>query len=96
MSYICGAGSTKTLNMIFDEYASLISSTLDEYASAISKLIEPFQSLFDAIDELNALCDIPLLQTKKQLKYKQPVYRMNYIQPQIRRSKYLPYQRRIY
>jgi len=96
MGCVCGTGGAKPLHVIFDEYASLLGSIFEEYALALANLIMPFESFANAMTDLNVLDNIPLLSTKKKLKHTQPAYRMNYIQPQIKKSKHLPYQRRIY
>ena len=88
----------RKLMIMFDEFGSGISSNLAKICEEFNNLIAPFESLTDAMNELNMLFDdFPLISpSKKKLKFKQPLYKTNYIQPQIKSLKYLPYQRRVY
>jgi len=92
MGCVCGAGGYTTLNTIYDEYSNLIASAFESLGDLGDSLAETFNNYLDIYN------DIPFISipTKKKLKYKRPVYKMNYIQPQIKKSKYLPYQRRVY
>lgn len=88
----------RDLVVMFDELSSELSDTMREVVRQLSNLSTPYQSLSDYIDEFaKMLEDFPLITLpKKKIKFKQPIHRLNYIQPKIRLPKYLPYQRRVY
>lgn len=92
MICVCGAGGYTTLNTIYDECSNLIASAFESLGDLGDSLAETFNNYLDIYN------DIPFISIsiKKKLKFKQPAYSLNYIQPQIRKSKYLPYQRRVY
>lgn len=71
---------------------------MDDYGffGALFDEIANLSRVFDQLSDMLFEIDIPIKLGKKKLKIKKPSYRMNYIRPQIKMMKNLPYQRRVY
>ena len=79
----------------------LSSCLLDYYLDDIAGIIDAFKRLVDMSESfIGALNDYDdsfiSTSTKKKPKYRQYPYQMNYIQPQVKILKNLPYQMRVY